>query len=335
MSITAKELARRLNLSAAAVSMALNNRPGVSTATRRRVINAAREAGYDFSKTQESSEKATERGTISLLIYKKHGAVVADTPFFSQLTEGIEQACSQASYILSISYLYENENVISQLRKINCCNGIILLGTEMRYEDFQPFDSLDIPIVVLDTYYEGLKYDCVLINNVQGAYQAACCLLDKTGVQPGYLRSSYAVGNFDERADGFYRAIRTYGLSPSCSQVLSLTPSMEGAYEDMKALLEAGEKPVRGYFADNDLIAAGAMKAFLEYGFRIPEDVAVVGFDDMPFCTYVEPSLTTVRVPKQYMGQLAVRRLTELLRNELHYPVKTEIDTQLVYRRSV
>lgn len=334
MSITAKELARQLNLSEAAISMALNNKPGVSTATRKRVLEAAKAGGYDFTRLTEAPAPRTEKGTLSLIIYKKHGAVVTDTPFFNQLIEGIEAGCRQSHYLLNINYLYGDEDVPAQLNTLSYCNGIILLATEMKYEDFKPFEELRIPLVVLDTYYETLKYDCILINNFQGAYQAASYLIRKCKSQPGYLRSSYPIGNFNERADGFYKAIRDNGMSASKSQVLSLTPSMEGAYDDMMELLENGEELSRCYFADNDLIAAGAMKAIKKRGSRIPEDVSIIGFDNMPLCTYVEPSLSTINVPKQYMGQLAVQRLVHLLENKEHFPIKLEVGTQLVRRKS-
>ena len=84
---------------------------------------------------------------------------------------------------------------------------------------------------------------------------------------------------------------------------------MDGAYSDMLELLKAGTPTASAYFADNDWIALGAMKAFKKMGYRIPDDVAVVGFDDIPFCTVIEPSLTTIRVPKQSMGEAAVSRL--------------------------
>lgn len=335
MSITAKELSKLLNLSEAAVSMALNNKPGVSTATRQRVVNTAKEHGYDFTRIQESSEPKVEKGTLSFLIYKKHGAVVTDTPFFNQLTEGIEQGCRQSRYSLNINYIHGDDDVSLQLNSLPYCNGIILLATEMKYEDFQPFETLRIPLVVLDTYFENLKYDCILINNFQGAYQAANYIIRKTQSQPGYLRSSYPIGNFNERADGFYKAIRENGMSPSKSQVLTLSPSMEGACEDMLELLKSGEEPVRCYFADNDLIAAGAMKALKEQGYRIPQDVSVIGFDNMPLCTYIEPPLTTVNVPKQYMGQMAVTRLLQILNQPEHYPVKLEIGTSIAKRKSI
>ena len=96
MGITAKELAGKLNLSAAAVSMALNNKPGVSTATRRRVLDAAERYGYDLSRL--SDKKRTAEGEIYFVMYKKHGAVVADTPFFSQVSDGIALECKKQGH---------------------------------------------------------------------------------------------------------------------------------------------------------------------------------------------------------------------------------------------
>lgn len=269
------------------------------------------------------------------MIYKKHGAVVADTPFFDQLIKGIESECRQACYSLNIHYLYEDDDIPAQLGSLCYCNGAILLATEMEMRDFQPFDALKMPLVVLDTYFESLKYDCILINNFQGAYQAANYLIRRSKSQPGYLRSSYPVGNFEERADGFYKAIRDSGMSASKSPVLRLTPSLEGACEDMRELLKNGEEPARCYFADNDLIAAGAIRALQEFGYRIPRDVGIIGFDDMPLCVCIEPRLTTVNVPKQYMGKVAVTRLLQIMEPGEHYPVKLEIGTSIVTRRSV
>lgn len=189
MGITAKELARKLNLSAAAVSMALNHKPGVSTATRQLVLDAAEKYGYDFSRI---AEKHTTSGAIYFVIYKKHGTVVADTPFFSQVSEGISQGCKKNDYRLKISYIYEDEDTITkQIEEIQYsdCAGIILLGTEMEAGDLKPFLNLPIPVVLLDAYFETVPCNCVLINNVQGAYLAARHLIRTCKTQPGYLRS--------------------------------------------------------------------------------------------------------------------------------------------------
>ena len=102
----------------------------------------------------------------------------------------------------------------------------------------------------------------------------------------------------------------------------------------MKELLARGEPLANCYFADNDLIAVGALRAFREAGYRIPQDIAIVGFDNMPVCTYIEPALTTIHVPKEYMGQMAVRRLHELISHSDSQPIKIEISTTLQKRKS-
>lgn len=103
----------------------------------------------------------------------------------------------------------------------------------------------------------------------------------------------------------------------------------------MKSLLESGEKPADCYFADNDLIAIGAMQAFREAGYRIPEDVAVVGFDDMPACEYISPALSTVMVPKLFLGETAAFRIIQLIEGKNTQPLKIEVATKLIKRKSV
>ena len=124
-------------------------------------------------------------------------------------------------------------------------------------------------------------------------------------------------------------------MPTAASQVLRLTPSQEGAYEDMKGLLAAGERPVSCYFADNDLIAIGAMKALTEAGYRIPEDISIVGFDDLPSCEFISPPLTTIMVPKFFMGETAADRIIQLIEVKNQQPLKIEVFTQLVRRKSV
>ena len=101
MAITAKELAKKLNLSEAAVSLALNNKPGVSTKTRKRVLEAAREFHYDFSRIRSAEPPAPLSGSIYLIIYHRNGAIVTDTPFFSQVFEGIDLECKRDNYFLN------------------------------------------------------------------------------------------------------------------------------------------------------------------------------------------------------------------------------------------
>lgn len=334
MGITAKELAQKLNLSAAAVSVALRGKPGVSTKTRQMVLDAALKYGFDFTKI---SEKKRKDGSVYFAIYKKYGTVVADTPFFSQLTEGVSLGCSNLGYKLKIRYIYEEEDtLLKQIEDIQYsdCSGMVLLGTEMTAEDLKPFLSLPFPIVLLDAYFDMVSCDCVLINNIQGAFQAAQYLIKKCKKQPGYLRSSYPISNFSERSNGFYQAIRSSGLHTSGSIVHYLSPTMEGAYADMKEIIRSGETLSSCYFADNDLIAIGALKAFKECGYHIPQDISIIGFDNMPVSSVIEPALSTIHVPKQYMGEAAIQRLSSLMADPGQPPVKIQVSTTLLKRQT-
>lgn len=334
MGITAKELAKKLNLSAAAVSMALNHKPGVSTKTRQLVYDAAVKYGYDFSRI---SEKRSMNGSVYLVLYKKHGTIVTDTPFFSEVTEGVSLECKNQNFKLKISYIYEDDTLQKQIEDLRYsdCSGMILLGTEMNAGDLSPFLSLSFPLVLLDAYFDTVPCDCVLMDNLQGAYLAARYLIRKCKTQPGYLRSSYQIGNFSRRATGFYNAVRDSGMSASKSIVHRLPPSIDGAYADMLEIIRSKETLAPCYFADNDLIAVGAMKAFRQCDISVPGDISVVGFDNMPVSSVIEPALTTVHVPKQYMGECAVRRLAEIMQNPGQPPVKIEVSTTLMKRQSV
>ena len=334
MSISAKEIARKLGLSAATVSMVLNNKDGISEKTRIRVLETAQKSGYDFSRRSDSE---TGKGVIQFIIYKEHGTIVTDTPFFAQVAEGVDIGCKRAGYELQVTYIYGRQNISDQIQAISEKNyqGILLLGTEMKPESFQPFSGLKVPLVVLDTYFEELNCDSVLINNMQGAYLATNYLIDHGLKTIGYLHSSYSIGNFSERADGYYKALRHRKIPTDHPYVHTLAPSMEGAYADMLKILRQNQPVADAYFADNDLIAAGAMRAFKECGYQIPENVSVVGFDDMPICEFLEPKLTTMAVPKRMLAELAVERLVSKIKNPKSIVTKIEVSVYLHERMSV
>lgn len=332
MSISAKELAEKLNISAATVSMVLNKKPGISEKTREQVLSAAHRYGFDFSKLEA---KTSASGSIQLVIYKKHGIVVTDTPFFSQLLEGIEQCCKSMNFSLQITYFYESKTLEEQtesIKKTNC-DGILLLGTEMRSDDFKPFDSFNTPVIVLDTYFDELDYDFVTINNIRGTFNATEYLISQSFSDIGYLRSSYKISNFTERFDGYCKAMKKHGFKINSEYIHNITPSIDGAYKDMKNILPA--KLAKAYVADNDLIAAGAIRALKEYGIKIPEDISVIGFDNMPFCDIIDPQLSTLDIQKHEFGMLAVKQLINRIQNRNASYLRIQISPELYKRKSV
>lgn len=332
MAITAKQIAKELNISPAAVSMALNNKPGVSNETRRKIIETAKAMGYDFSKNEFSK---SETKNIAFVFFHKN--FVFDTPFFTELATSIETTVHDKGYKLSVYHIHDLDNIEEQIDLIQYsgCMGMILLGTIMSNEQIKPFENVKIPIVLLDTYIPGAKMDCVVINNVEGARSATDYLIRKRKEQPGYLHSSQYFHNFEERGDGFFKAVRQNGMPTSKSIIHTLSPSVDGAYADMIELINNKEPLANCYFADNDEIAIGAMRAFKEKGYKIPEDISIVGFDNMSYSLYVDPPLTTVNVPKSYMGKIAANRLIEIMNEEFHYTTKIEINTNLIVRKSI
>lgn len=334
MSITAKELAKILNISAATVSMVLNQKPGISEKTRSLVLESAQKYGYDISKIAATRQN---NGVLHLIIYKKHGTIVSDTPFFSELIEGMENRCKTAHYEFQVSYFYEGHDLKSHISALLSSEkkGILLLGTELDKDYFQPFSSLSVPLVVVDTYFEELNCDSVLINNVQGAYRAVSYLIEKGFSSVGYLHSSYSIGNFEERADGYYKALRHYHIPTNHPYVHSLRPNIEGAYHDMMHYLKNGAPVAEAYFADNDWIAVGAMRALKESGYLIPEQISIIGFDDLPICTITEPPLTTMEVPKKLLGKLAVEQLLKKINHSTDEIIKVELSPRIQQRQSV
>lgn len=334
MSVTAKQLAKQLNLSETAISMALNNKPGVSTKTRQLVIQAAEEAGYDFSKIKNNEDI---KGIIYVIFYKTHNAILSYTPIFEELYQGVKEECQKKHISTRLMQFYEKtddlESCFQELRG-NDCIGIVLVGTEITKEVCEKFLELKIPLTLLDTYFESLDCNSVLINNAQGSYMATNYLISITGAQPGYLQSSYPIYNFAARQDGYFKAIKENGMSKSRSIIHKLSPSIEDAMADMLEILDEGTDIARSYFADNDIIAIGAMKAFKLRGYKIPEDISIIGFDNINEGRIIEPSLTTMDVPRFFIGKTAARQLIDQLETKIYHSSKIEISTSMIKRLS-
>ena len=241
-------------------------------------------------------------------------------------------------YILSLSYLNFlnksfNEQQFSQVDR--GAQGLLVLATELEAKDMERFLALDLPVVAIDSALSGAKLNKVLINNFEGAYKATNYLISMGHNKIGHLFSVDWIKNFDERRAGYLSALKSRALEVPEGGVVGLRANTEGAYQDMLSYLQG--KPIlpTAFFVDNDVIALGAMRALKECGYRIPCDVSVVGFDDIPACTVIEPPLTTMRVECKYIGKLAVERLVHLIRGDDDYRIKQEIDTLLIERGSV
>ncbi|HHV09866.1 MAG TPA: LacI family transcriptional regulator [Clostridiales bacterium] len=336
MAISSKELAAMLGVSPSAISIALNNKEGISPETRERILKAAKEHG--IQKSERLNTGKARSMFINLVIFKKHGMVYGDTPFFSEVIEGISNQVKKVGYSLLVTYLYGNQDRKEQLRSLNLseCAGIILLATEMSEEDIRWFSSANRPVVILDSYFGNYNLDSIVIDNIQGAYLATSHLIEHGHKNIGHLASQVEINNFKERHEGFAKAVnRSSETCDSIYNTIRLRPTTEGAYEDMKAYL--GKKPElpTAFFADNDIIAISCIRALKEAGYKIPNDISIVGFDDIPMAYVTSPKLTTVHVAKEILGIRAVIRLIEKINDPSDAALKIAVNTTLEIRESV
>lgn len=323
------KLSKLTGFSPATVSNALNNKRGVNRETAEKIIKVAQELGY------LSTPKVN---SIKLVIYKISGKVVADTPFFIGLIEGIERACRESNFNMVICNINQNEQDYRERIQeliMDPSSAILLLATELMELDMEAFSHAICPIIVLDAWFHQMQFDTVVTNN-EDSVRASVDYLVKQGHQDiGCLVSSVITKNFIERKKGYQFAMLEHHLPLREEVIVPLTPTMEGSYKDMCEYLQKNVPLPTAFVAGNDIIALGALKALKEYGYQIPDDVSLIGFDDLPFCEISTPSLTTIRFFQQELGKVAVQRLIQRIQNNNIVPVRIQISTKLVERESV
>lgn len=324
-----KQISKITGFSPATISNALNRKKGVSWETSDRIFRVAREIGYLDNNNISK---------IKLVIYKENGLIIDDTPFFTLLINGIEQECSSSGYEMMISnldarspgYLEQAKQMINEPD-----TAIILLGTELSPEGIKVFKNAKCPFLLLDYWSLDMDFSGVIINNSDSVRMAINYLYGKGHTKIGHLGGKFKILGFRQREMGYYSEMRDIGLEVNPKYTIDLSTTMNGAYADMLDYLKNKPDLPTAFFADNDMIALGAIRALQEMGYRIPEDISVIGFDDLPFCEISFPRLTSLRVPKQEMGRLAVRRIIDMMESEDMIHTKIQVCTEFIERDSV
>ncbi|MDL2205810.1 LacI family DNA-binding transcriptional regulator [Eubacteriales bacterium OttesenSCG-928-N13] len=311
--ISAKDIANQLGISTAAVSMALNGKPGVSVQTREKVIAAAMQQGYITPRAARNKQQLEP--VISFVTYVGAG-IAAHSSFSGQVLLGIEKEAKALGHRVVIHYLYENQPLDVQLATIaNNTSGIVFLGTDVtaaqRDELIHMLQStIDVPVVIVDNFLFSPHADCVGNDSAMGAKMAVDYLIGCGHRTIGYIRSKQRIANFDDRESGVHQALhehRELGLAPL--QVIDVDISSELAYQDICDWIANGNSPASAYFAENDMLAASAIRAFLQYGYAVPYDISIIGFDDVQICEMTRPSITTMHSFIENLGKVGVRQL--------------------------
>lgn len=337
-----REIASKLNISPAALSLVVNHKPGVSEATRSNVIKQLNEMGLGYLIKKEEPEIPAAAKTICFLIYKRDGQILDQHPFFLLLLESIEKEAAKYGYnvmILTVDRREDADGGLSRLQEMNP-SGVIIFATEMISEDILPFLNLNIPFVAMDNDFTAINCNTVSINNYMGTQQAIEYLVNKNHKHIGYLKSRVRISSFEERHLGYKTALEGYGLELSDNDIVTAGYTEEESYQDIKAYLETAPALPDAFVSDDDTISSGAIRAFSEKGIHVPEDISVMGFNNRPLCEATSPSMTTIDVAKSSLAAASVDAVMEAIKfwkegEQPHRSKKIRIGTDLIERDSV
>ncbi len=302
---TIRDVARHAQVSVASVSRVLNRLENVSEETRRRVADAVRALGY-VPHAGARSLSLARTNAIGVVLPDFHGE------FFSEIVRGMDREASRHGYMLLLANVHAgNEQSANALRAMRGrVDGLIILAPHLSEGELADAVPTRTPAVLINTRGDAGGHPGVRLDNAAGARAVADHLISLGRKHVVHIAG--AAGNIDaqERADAFRDAMRKQGVTVEVVQGDFSEESGEAAIE---ALLESGRK-VDAIFAGNDMMAIGALQALRHAGLRVPEDVAVVGFDDVPLARHV--GLTTVRVRIAELGERALHRLLSILAGE-------------------
>jgi DNA-binding LacI/PurR family transcriptional regulator len=337
--VTLADIAHQAGVSKATVSLALNNKPGVSDATRRRILRIAGEIGY-VSRNKPVASSSTARRLV-FLTCSSSPVVPLDyhaAPFFDELLYYVEDEARQHDY--DITFVNATPDTLFQrLEKATEHHyplGVLLLGTDVDAPTIKEMHDRHPMSVVIDTCFAELGgVDFVVMNNLSGGAMAADYLLNLGHTELGCAQSDVRIHNFEERLQGFQKRLSDRGASMKELRVYSVPSDIDKAETSFLHQLETGAGALpTAMFCESDYIAIGVQRALQRFGKRVPEDVSILGFDNIPQSRIVLPELTTINVDRRTIARVAIRRLVERVNGEDEPSQKIIIDTQLVERRS-
>ena len=322
--VTIHDIAEELGLSSSTVSRALNNKGRVGAQTQQKILKTAKKFGYRPSMAARSLV-TQQTGNIGFLVSKHQ--LLSDSSFYEEVMEGGETIASEHGYRFFFSR--DAVEIAPQFIAEGRVDGIILAGCEIPTQLIRQVRE-QLPVVIVDHHLEGI--DSVMIDNVGGARKAVTHLVQLGHRQIGFVTETLNNLSFSERCEGYKQALEAHGIAFNEALVAEGIPGANCGYVALQHLFEHAHPTA--VFAANDEAAAGAIRAIKESGLRVPEDIAVVGFDDGTLAPHTEPPLTSVRVFRRTMGRWAATRLLQLLEDPNSPPVQINVSTKLVIRGS-
>ncbi|MFN7178690.1 LacI family DNA-binding transcriptional regulator [Hyphomonas sp.] len=326
-----EDLASIAGVSIATVSRALNNSPAVNDETKRRVWKIAREQNYHFRPSMPALlSGATATIAVVIPTPQARQTQVSD-PFFQELIGGIAEAARASSCDILISHLApKSQDDLASLMTANRADGVIFLGQSQLHDRFNRLAETENRFIVWGADLPGQKYCSVGSDNLRGGTRATSHLLNLGRRRIAFLGDT-AAPEVQQRYEGYVEAHRRIGISVDPALVVPAQFEISYAESAVDGLISRGLK-FDGIFAAGDLIALGAIRSLLKTGRKVPEEVAVIGYDNIQLSAYTHPSLTTI---SQDMGKAGRLMVSKLLSATESSPMRSErLPTELIVRES-
>ena len=304
--ITIYDIAKALSISPTTVSRALNDHPAVNSNTKKRIFEMANQMGYR-SNIFASNLRSQRTNAIGVIVPR------LNSTFMSSVIAGMEKVANEAGYNLVISQSLEtvekeitNANTLYNSR----VDGLLVslaYDTE-NIDHLEPYIKKDIPILFYDRVFEHEKITGIVIDNIQAGYKATQHLIEQGCRDIMHITGNLTRNVYADRLKGYKYALLDNGIPFKESSVIVNNLSEEAGIQAAQQILKMKVLP-DGVFVANDSCAISCMKALMQNGISIPDDIAIIGFNNDPICRIVEPNLSTIDYPGYEMGEVAVRNL--------------------------
>jgi len=326
---TIKEVANLAGVSVATVSHVINETRYVSDSVRKQVQQAMDELGY----RPNTLARSLRRGQTHTL-----GLILPDSanPFFAEVGRSIEIAAFAAGYnviLCNTENDFEKETLYTNVLINKRVDGMIFVATGARSDSLQKLMELGLPAVVMDREFPEMEMDVVLSDNHQGGYLATQHLIALGHRRIGCIAGPSKITPSALRVAGYTQALQESGLTVNPDFIMHGDFHPESGYKVAGEML-AGPTPPTAIFACNDLMAIGVLRAVAETGQRVPEDIAVIGYDDIELASYATPPLTTIKQPTLEMGSATLKFLLSRIKEKRSTPQRMLLPVSLVVRGS-
>ncbi len=328
---TIRQVAKLAGVAPITVSRVINNAGYISAETRQKVEAAVSQLGY-VPNTLSQSLRWKQTGMLALVLTD------VTNPFWTTVARGVEDAASEAGYHVILCNTDESpqkqeEYLTALLQKR--VDGMLLVPARDDLEDIQRVQMLKVPLVVLDRRLSQPVADAVRCDSESGAYQLTRLLLARGHRQIALLTGPEHVATATDRVTGYRRALRAAGLDSDGESVFYGAFTIQSGQDMARQALALNPRPT-AIFAGNNFIAIGMMQTLREAGIRVPEEISVVGFDDLPASLLLDPFLTVAAQPAYEMGREATNLLIKRLAGDgAQAPQEVVLPVEIVERKSV